>query len=1078
MKKNKFTITEKNRIVKHNKIKLMILIIVLSFSTIFAQSITSVSPNSAVQGETDITVTFTISADTLQLPPAEAPVGEAKIGTLLGTSLVHVNETTITGVFSIPFNEEVGTKDVSVTFIPPPDQGESLVFALTDGFTVNKMADTAPNITSQPKSKDVQLGSLVTFSVDVYGSQPFTYQWQKNDVNIDGATSESYSINGVTESDAGSYKCVVTNDFGSAASDEAILSIADKTYEGTFPIVDTDQTTFYDTMSVISAPSVGEAFYGQDAQYYGNQQSYTDNGDGTVTDNVTGLMWQQSFDHNGDGSIDVGDKLSYDDIISMVEEGVTFAGYSDWRLPSIKEQYSLMAFSGFDISNLGLETTDTTGLVPFINNKVFEFNYGDTDNMERLIDVQCATTDVYVADESMVFGVNFADGRIKGYGMTMNGQPKKFNYLLVRDNIDYGINSFEDNGDGTVSDKATGLMWMQDDNGEAIDWEEALNYAENFEYAGYSDWRLPNIKELNSILDYSRSPATTNSAAIDPTLNTSEILNEAGEKDYPWYWSGTTHAASGDENQGGWGAYMSFGRCMGNMGTDTWTDVHGAGAQRSDPKASAADADYSEGHGPQGDAIRGYNYVRLVRGDGDATEPKSDLGYNIIETGQETCYDANGDVIDFPSAGEAFFGQDAQFDGTQFSFEVNDGIVTDNNTGLMWQQIPTSQDFTWQDAVDYCESLELGGYDDWRMPSLKELFSISNFNTGWPYLDLDYFNLATEEISKDEQYWSSNYYVGTTVEGGSNAAFGVNHVTGHIKAYSANAMGPVGGKYVRAVRGGEYGVNNFEDNEDGTITDAATGLMWAQDDDGVTLDWENALAYAENSELANYSDWRLPNVKELQSIVDYSYSPSATIAENVGPAIDPIFSCTPIKNEADNDDYGYYWTNTSASFTKGEPYYYAWYVAFGMAVNDEGQDFHGAGGVRFDTKVEGGPLGEGGERYYNFIRLVRNVDGNLTSVEDIETSNLEVPTKYELLQNYPNPFNPSTQITVSIPESGNYSLKIYNILGQEVATLLNDQITSGTHTFNFDASQLTSGIYFYNFSGNNFSQTKKMILMK
>lgn len=347
--------------------------------------------------------------------------------------------------------------------------------------------------------------------------------------------------------------------------------------------------------------------------------------------------------------------------------------------------------------------------------------------------------------------------------------------------------------------------------------------------------------------------------------------------------------------------------------------------------------------------------------------------YKIIETGQVKCYDADGNTISPPAEGQTFYGQDAQFESTSFSYAVSDGIVTDNNTSLMWQQVPSSKDFTWQEAVDYCNSLELGGYTDWRMPTAKELFSISNFNTGWPYLNTDFFSLASGRVTKDEQYWSSNYYVGQTVEGGSNAAFGVNHVTGHIKAYAANASGPIGGKYVRAVRGDRYGMNNFVDNGDGTITDKATGLMWAQVDDGVKLDWENALEYAEKSELAGYTDWRLPNVKELQSIVDYSYSPTATDADKVGPAIDPMFSCTPITNEAGNSDYGYYWTSTSAHFTAGEPYYYAWYVAFGTAVNGEGIDFHGAGAVRFDTKKEGGPLGEGGERYYNYIRLVRDI---------------------------------------------------------------------------------------------------------
>ena len=96
---------------------------------------------------------------------------------------------------------------------------------------------------------------------------------------------------------------------------------------------------------------------------------------------------------------------------------------------------------------------------------------------------------------------------------------------------------------------------------------------------------------------------------------------------------------------------------------------------------------------------------------------------------------------------------------------------------------------------------------------------------------------------------------------------------------------------------------------------------------------------------------------------------------------------------------------------------------------------------------------------------------------NVNTLNV-TPNEYGLAQNYPNPFNPSTQIVVSIPESGMYTLRVYNILGQEVAVLLDDNITAGVHTFYFDASHLTSGIYFYNFTGLNFTQTKKMMLVK
>ncbi len=78
-----------------------------------------------------------------------------------------------------------------------------------------------------------------------------------------------------------------------------------------FPIVDTDQEIFYDTIVEISEPLAGESFYGQDAQYTGNEPNYQDNGDGTVTDLVTGLMWQKSPDMDGDGDIDYQDKMSY-----------------------------------------------------------------------------------------------------------------------------------------------------------------------------------------------------------------------------------------------------------------------------------------------------------------------------------------------------------------------------------------------------------------------------------------------------------------------------------------------------------------------------------------------------------------------------------------------------------------------------------------------------------------------------------------------------------------------------------------------------------------------------------------------
>lgn len=381
-----------------------------------------------------------------------------------------------------------------------------------------------------------------------------------------------------------------------------------------FSIVDTGQGKNYDNFNEISAPSAGEAFYGQDAQYTGNAPGFTDNGDGTVTDNITSLMWQQSPDTDGDGDIDADDKLTYDEAVAGANT-LNLGGYNDWRLPTIKELYSLIDFSGIDPS---VESNDTSGLIPFIDTDYFDFAYGDINAGERIIDSQWATGSLYVSNTGndggrTMFGVNFADGRIKGYGLTLFGSDKTFFVIYVRGNTGYGQNNFIDNGDGTITDSATNLMWTQDDSAAGLNWEEALAWVEakNAEnYLGCSDWRMPNAKELQSIVDYTRSPDTTGSAAIDPLFNTTVITNEAGQTDYPCCWSSTTHV-NWTAAPGASGVYVAFGKAMGYI-NGNWVDVHGAGAQRSDPK-SGNPADYPYGRGPQGDAIRIYNYVRCVR---------------------------------------------------------------------------------------------------------------------------------------------------------------------------------------------------------------------------------------------------------------------------------------------------------------------------------------------------------------------------------------------------------------------------------------------------------------------------------
>ena len=390
-------------------------------------------------------------------------------------------------------------------------------------------------------------------------------------------------------------------------------------------VVDTGQNQCYGINNAVACPGAGEEYYGQDAQFNGNQPDFTLGADGlTVYDNVTGLTWTKSPDLNRDGVIDYNDKLTYDQALTYADSlnAENFGGYGDWRLPDIKTLYSLMNFQGTDPGG-----NSGSIPIPYIDTAYFDFGYGDESAGEREIDAQFWSTNRYVAavmdGQQAAFGLNMADGRIKGYGIGglggRGGQEKAEYVYFVRGAEDYGVNDFIDNGDGTVTDRATGLMWSQGDSGTGLTWVDALAWVQRMNdenYLGYSDWRLPNAKELHTIVDYSRAPEATGSAAIDPVFDITRIANEAGQIDYPWFWAGTTHAST---MGGGDGVYICFGRAMGYM-NGKWMDVHGAGAQRSDQK----NGDFSRytyvpdgyyfGPAPQGDASRQYNYVRLVRG--------------------------------------------------------------------------------------------------------------------------------------------------------------------------------------------------------------------------------------------------------------------------------------------------------------------------------------------------------------------------------------------------------------------------------------------------------------------------------
>jgi hypothetical protein len=166
-------------------------------------------------------------------------------------------------------------------------------------------------------------------------------------------------------------------------------------------------------------------------------------------------------------------------------------------------------------------------------------------------------------------------------------------------------------------------------------------------------------------------------------------------------------------------------------------------------------------------------------------------------------------------------------------------------------------------------------------------------------------------------------------------------------------------------------------------------------------------------------------------------------------------------------------------------------VWFPRAPNDNGTyEDEIAGDNIYTTYGEATPLFEDSDTYKNqvYTRVIARstdkvyqISDVLLKIEylvDVEDNINEIPEKFSLDQNYPNPFNPSTTIKYSIPKQSNVALKVFDVLGSEVATLVNKEQSQGNYEVEFDGSDLTSGIYFYRLQAGDYVQTKKMILLK
>jgi hypothetical protein len=146
------------------------------------------------------------------------------------------------------------------------------------------------------------------------------------------------------------------------------------------------------------------------------------------------------------------------------------------------------------------------------------------------------------------------------------------------------------------------------------------------------------------------------------------------------------------------------------------------------------------------------------------------------------------------------------------------------------------------------------------------------------------------------------------------------------------------------------------------------------------------------------------------------------------------------------------------------------------SVFSNGGSVSGSGANQIISTIGEPIVGTSGNSINQIQSGFRYSEDAITGVE--RNNRNSIPTEFQLMQNYPNPFNPTTTIIFDLPKQSHVILKIYNILGQEVKTLVNETKNPGSYHLNFNATELASGVYIYRIRAGEFTSTKKMMLIK
>ena len=672
----------------------------------------------------------------------------------------------------------------------------------------------------------------------------------------------------------------------------------------------TGQTQCYDNYNQkIDCQATTEDFYGQDALYTSQctAQDFTTktvSSQKIVVDNNTGLVWEQAAST---------EKYSWENAENHCTDlnNSNYAGYSDWRLPTPQE------------------------LLSIVNNQ-----YGS-------INSNFKNPNSIIWSSKKFYRFNPSGGHID-----MDSQSTYPVFCVHGNQMPEGIFTTQTvNNKFVVIDSTTNLMW-QKNYATQRNWSEALQYCENSTYADYSDWRLPNKNELASLLNYDKPESPVSYFPDMPSANFWSSTKSPGAW-YIGFYGGTVRYSSYSDDLSNvicvrsdcdrnklWNGSECFPNpCDSNTCDSTKENCEpitessyecvckdGYFKNEAEECVSPCDPNPCENDTHSNGVCTVINSDNFACGciegfswnSGMCQELSTATTLGNICTGQDVCYSDihRSNDIPCPAQREDFFGQDAQYrhhctpQRFQLKTLADDDVILDRNTGLQWQRrFSTDSYSSWTEAYIYCDQLTYGTYSDWRLPTPQELLTTLDMRL-YPFMAEYFYGTNTLFTSKKDN--SNNPFI----FGNYSGTIFTRSESDYI---SENAM---------CVRGKELPTASFTNpasiNGDTVVTDSRTGLMWQGTYDTVNT-WKEALSYCENLSYAGKSDWRLPNINELASLLNYDRA-SAPYSDFPDMPPSSFWSSTTLADEYNNTEIqsiDFYKGSIDRSSKNGEYFQYA-----------------------------------------------------------------------------------------------------------------------------------------------------------